>query len=449
MSVHSSGVPGRVRKQAARWQWVVVGLLVLLLAADMVRVWSITNHHDLDVFVLAAQRLVAGEDIFADAGPFQELIESGTFTMKDETVVWPYMYAPLIALLFVPTLGLSYPLVQALWWAFNLAALLGGTWLCLRSVGRVTPTLMVVALAMLYRFDPAIVTLRLGQIELVQFLLLALTLYALSRGQEQWAGIALGLATGLKFFPGALIALLIWRRRWRAAAWAIGSALVFIVGSFAVVGLDTVGRYLSYTAVYGLGGAFAAFPYNQSFNGFFSRNLVRNVFTATLKGAHLPGLARALTLLADGVVVALSAALTWHSRGWPQEPAPADQRRFRLEFALAVVALLLVSPHAQVYTFVWAMLPLTILAAEMLAQPGTRWWQWALLVGSYLLMGRQYQLFQPGLTRFVQSHYLFGALLLWGTLALTLFRQAGAAVQRGCVQVTTGQGSRSWHARRG
>ncbi|NLG49440.1 MAG: DUF2029 domain-containing protein [Chloroflexi bacterium] len=426
MSAQPSPVLERVKKQAARWQWVVVGLLVVLLAVDMARVWRITNHHDLDVFVLAAQRLVAGEDIFADAGPFQELIESGTFSMRDETVVWPYMYAPLIAMLFVPSLALPYPVVQALWWAFNLAALLGGTWLCLRATGRVSPTLVIVALVMLYRFDPAIVTLRLGQIELAQFLLLALTLYALSRGQEQWAGIALGLATGLKFFPGALIALLVWRRRWRAAAWAIGSALVFVVGSFAVMGLDALPRYMSYTAVYGLGGAFAAFPYNQSFNGFFSRNLIRNVFTATLKGVHLPGLARALTLAADGVVVLVSAALTWHRRGWPQEAAPEDQRRFRVEFALAVAALLLVLPHAQVYSFVWAMLPLTVLVAEMLAQPKTRWWQWALLVGSYLLMGRQYQLFRPGLTRFVQSHYLFGALLLWGTLALTLFRQRRA-----------------------
>jgi len=50
------------------------------------------------------------------------------------------------------------------------------------------------------------------------------------------------------------------------------------------VGLDAIPTYVHYTGVYGIAGAFAAFPLNQSLNGFFSRNLVRNVFTATPKG---------------------------------------------------------------------------------------------------------------------------------------------------------------------
>ena len=106
MSAQVSGVWVWAKKRVSRWkrgalwQWALVGLLAALLAADLVRVWGITNHHDLDVFLLAARRLVAGEDIFADAAPFKALIESGAFSMQDATVVWPYMYAPLIALLF-------------------------------------------------------------------------------------------------------------------------------------------------------------------------------------------------------------------------------------------------------------------------------------------------------------------------------------------------------------
>ncbi len=422
------GIRRWVRGRPGRWAWLVVALLLALVAGDLLRVWHITNHHDLDVFVLAARRLASGDDIYADAPPFKALIESGGFSMKDDSVSWPYAYAPLIAILFVPALWVSYPVVQALWWGLNLLALLCGCWLCLKAMGSATPARVAVVLLTLYRFEPAIVTLRLGQIELVQFLLLAVTLFALNGGRERWAGVALGLATGLKFFPGALVGLLVWRRRWRAAAWATGTALVTIVASFAVVGFEALPAYLDYTSIYGIGGAFAAFPFNQSLNGFLSRNLIRNPFNPTIKGVHLPWLARGLTLACSATIIVVSAWLTWPRRGWPQEASEAERRRFSLEFALAVVALLLVSPHSQVYTFVWVLLPLIILAVCLLSESVSYWWQWGLLFVAYLLLGRQYVLFQPGLTRFVQSHYMFGALLLWAMTGFVLSR--GRRVRR-------------------
>jgi len=312
----------------------------------------------------------------------------------------------------------------------------------------VTPLRAALALLLLWRFEPATVALRLGQIEVLQYLLLAATLYALRAGRERWAGVALGLATGLKFFPGALIVLLLWKKRWRAAGWAIGTAVVAIIGSFAAVGMDTLPTYWRYTAVYGIAGAFAAFPLNQSLNGFFSRNLIHNVFTATLKGLDLLGLARALTLACDVVVVTASAWLTWsHVRrgtacraptgdgpseggacraptgDGPSEgggcPAPTEGRRFELEYALAVAALLLISPHSQVYTFVWALIPLIVLGVRLLDQ-GTAWGPWVLFVAAYILLGRDVMIYLPGVTRFFQSHYMFGALLLWGLLGAVL-----------------------------
>lgn len=396
-----------------------------LVGMDLVRVWWVTNHHDLEVFLLAARRLVAGEDIYADIAQFRGAIEGGTFSMKDATVVWPYAYGPLIALLFVPALGLSQGLVQAAWWGANVAALLVGSWLCLRAVGPATPGRLALGLFLIYRFEPAVVTLRLGQVELIQFLLLAFALYAWSRSWERLGGIALGLAAGLKFFPAALIALLVWRRRWRAAVWAMGSVVLLTVGSFALVGWEALERYLGFTSLYGIGGAFAAFPLNQSFNGFFSRNLIRNVFSATLKGVHLPGLAKGLTIGCSLAIILGSAWLTWHREGWPAAPDGEEQRRFNLEFALGIVALLLVSPHSQVYTFVWALIALIALALEGLGQGRAHWGQSIGGLVAYFLVGRNWVLFRPGLTRFVQAHYLFGALLLWGLIGLALWETRG------------------------
>ena len=399
--------------------WLIIAVLVVLLVGDLIRVWGMTNWHDMDVFLLAAQRLIAGEDIYADTGPFKAAIEAGTFSMEDDSVVWPYAYAPLMAILFLPAAYLPYPLVRVLWWGINTGGLLLGSWLSLRAMGGVTPGRVALTLLLVYKFEPAVITLRLGQIEMVQFLLLAFVLYALSRGWERRAGLALGLAAGLKFFPGALVLLLLWRRRWRAAAWATGTALVSIVGSFWAVGFDAIATYLDYSSIYGIAGAFAAFPLNQSFNGLFSRNLVRNVFSPTLKGWHLPWLAKGLILTCDLGVVASSAWLTWQRKAWRDQE---DGQCFALEFSLAIMALLLVSPHSQAYTFVWALLSLIVLTMWLASQPGVIWWQWGGLLVSYLLLGRHYELYRPGLTRFVQSHYLFGALLLWAMLGVSLLR---------------------------
>jgi len=424
------------QERRATLAWLVVILLALLLVNDMVRVWQVTNHHDLDVSLRAARRLVAGEDIYADSEAFKASLEAGTFSMKDDSVVWPYAYVPLSAILFIPATFLSYSIVQVGWWGFNIAALLLGSWLSLRAVGPATPGRMALGLLLLYRFEPAVITLRLGQIELLQFLLLAFALYALSRNWERRAGLALGLAAGIKLFPGALIALLIWRRRWCAAAWALGVALVTGIGSFAIVGFDALPAYLAFTSVYGIGGAFAAFPYNQSFNGFFSRNLIQNVFTPTLKGLDLPGVTRALTIAGDIIVGAVCAWLAWHREKWSTTPSGREQRGFALEFSLAIAALFLISPHAQVYVFVWALVPFIVLVTWLVEQPRPVWWGWVGAVVAYLLMGRPFVLYRPGLTRLVQSHYFFGALLLWGLLGAILIHRRSLAQAGGRTRST-------------
>jgi len=416
------------------WQrrglWLVVALLALALCVQLAGVWRVTNHHDLAVFLRAAERLAAGEDIYADAEPFQVAIESGTFSMRDDSVVWPYAYSPLIAMLFLPLRGIPIEAVGFGWWFANVLMLVGGCWLALCSVAEATPGRVALQLLMLYGFAPAVAALRLGQIEILQFLLLALMLWGLQRDREVLSGLALGLATGLKFFPGALIVWLLWRRRWHPALWAIGAAALLTVGSFALVGWEAVARYFSFSSMYGIGGAYAAFPFNHSLNGLFSRNLMDNVFSASLKGWDLPALARGLTVGADLLIVAACAALTY--RGWArvEDTAREDVWRDPLEFGLATSALLLVSPHSQVYGFVWALLPLIVWIMARIADSATRWWHWALALLAYLLVGRDYSLFVPGITRIVQAHYTLGALALWGLCASTLWPSAKRFWQR-------------------
>jgi hypothetical protein len=101
-----------------------------------------------------------------------------------------------------------------------------------------------------------------------------------------------------------------------------------------------------------------------------------------------------------------------------------------MPFALAVAALLLISPHSQVYTFVWALIPLLVLGVRLLEQ-GAGWQRWLAYVVAYALLGRDVMLYVPGVTRFFQSHYMFGAVLLWGLLGLVCLASAGMPARRG------------------
>jgi hypothetical protein len=183
--------------------------------------------------------------------------------------------------------------------------------------------------------------------------------------------------------------------------------------------------------MYGLGGAYAAFPFNQSLNGFLTRNLVRNIFSPTLLGLHRPGLARALTLGGDALALLGSAALAWHAQPWPSAPTEEEHLRFAQEYALGVVAMLLVFPHSQVYALVWLLIPLLALGVDLLTPPRGAWWEWMLGALAYLLVGRYFILYVPGVTRLAQSHYFLGMVLLGALWSWRLWVRRSPEGRRG------------------
>ena len=424
-----------------RLWWLVVGVLTLSVIINYAQVVRITNNHDFAVYYQAAVNLRRGDDIYADSALFRESVESGRFDYMADDTVWPYAYPPLLAILLLPLSHLPYTWASGLWTAATLAALGAAMWLMVRALGPVTPPRLALALLLLYRYRPAVVALRLGQIDILILLLLAGVFYSLVRDRWWLAGVLLGLAVGLKFFAGVLIAYLFWKRRWRSAMIAGATAAVLLAGSFGVIGFDAVPAYLDFTALYSRGG-FAGYPYHQCFNAFFTRLFTDNLFVAPIRGWDLPWLADGLTLISSGLVGLMTAWLTWGAM------ERAD-RRFALEFGLVITALLLVMPPSPLYSFAWLLLPFLALLlgsseALMRARVGQRPGRSELteLPGSesgdlgsqlrgfavlglttlaYILTARDYPYRIRYLIRLLQSHYLFGGLLLWCVLAWRLW----------------------------
>jgi hypothetical protein len=75
-----------------------------------------------------------------------------------------------------------------------------------------------------------------GNLTIVMVLLVAVAWRY--REHARYAGLALGAAVAAKLFVWPLVVWLLLTRRFRAAAWAVGSAVVLVLGAWALIGFD-------------------------------------------------------------------------------------------------------------------------------------------------------------------------------------------------------------------
>lgn len=390
---------------------LLAALLVVVAASDLVSVLRITNNHDFAVYFTAAQRLRAGDDLYAETDAFRQQIEQGVST-KDVDTPWPYSYPPFLAVTVLPLSYLPYGWASLLWTLVCMLCIAASITMALHSQRWLTLPGLVVALVLVYQFQPAVVALRLGQMDIVIFLLITLAFWLLKRGNDTCAGMALGIAIGIKLFAGFLVAYLLWKRRWRAAIVGAASGVLLALGSFALTGSGALQRFLDFSSLYTSGG-FAGYPYHQSLNAFFARSFTNNMFVAPI--ADLPWLATVLTVVSSAVLVA---GFLWLTR----RPAGTTSRRFDLEYALAIATMLLVVPPAPRYSFSWLLLPFVIVAARLL-RGKLSWLPVALLAMSYGLAARLVYFPVPNLRRLVEDgQFMLAALALWACVAWLLTR---------------------------
>ncbi|NOZ06780.1 MAG: DUF2029 domain-containing protein [Chloroflexi bacterium] len=143
---------------------------------------------------------------------------------------YPLTVLPLLA----PLAPLPYDWAEAIWLTVLLGALLGGFFLALRAIDWTPRPWALAGLATwTILFYPAARALILGQMAVIVFLLVALTLFLLRRGQWAGAGICLALTT-LKPQMVALMVLLllVWgahQRMWRFVGGFLGTMVTMVV----------------------------------------------------------------------------------------------------------------------------------------------------------------------------------------------------------------------------
>jgi hypothetical protein len=256
-------------------------------------------------------------------------------------------YLPLFAWLFIPFAALSPPAGFALWTVLNGLAGLCLAWRCGNLFPREDRSW--VRLALLGSF-PLILTVYVGQAQLLLACAVAECYLALRSGRDARAGLWLSLLFFKPTYALLLGPLLIWKHRWAAIATAALGVAVILVGSALVAGLPAL---LAYPSSYAQMAAFRGDAPTWMINW---RSLVLHVFPNISDSSG-----RMLTLVLGGATV-MGAALAW--RG-PWDPAERD---FPGKVVLLLLATLLTNFHSHGYGAVVLAVPIAALLAEQ--RPG-------------------------------------------------------------------------------
>ena len=255
----------------------------------------------------------------------------------DRFIVLPYFHPPYYTLLIAPLGYLSYRQAYVAMAVFNLILAAALIVILVRNSQAIHRRAAVVAAALIAGFFPLFVTILQGQSDLVVLVPLAAAYVAWSRGRLGWAGIFTALALSKPQLLLLIPVLFLARRAWRALA-GFGAVLVAL-GAISVAGLGPapVIGYLRALGAWAIGGSLPT-------NGQLAYTdpavySLKNILQV-LPGGVTTALVILLLLLA---LAALS--LSWR----PDKP--------RLDFALAVAASLVLSPHQNVHDLALLVIP--------------------------------------------------------------------------------------------
>lgn len=360
---------------------VTVHFLVAVVAP--LRWWG---PKDLAVYYHGGALFRAGGDYYDVAAMERRFGAENT----DRTAI-AFTSPPSAAALYAPLSLIGLEGATRAWRMLNLAFLVGAGLLVLQAFRPSTsapPSPVVVALA-LSASEPVRITLRLGQVGILILLLLALSLWGVTRGRPVAAAIGIVLASAAKVIPAFLLVYPAYRRdrRTLVATAAVGGTLL---ASLLWVGGVTPWRTWFQRVLPALSAPVAYFG-NQSVQGLLVRAAggpptEPPAFNRSYAHDEEQG-AASRTIRLGGYAVgfaALGLSLWVFGR-----PAGRDALRTQLEFATMVPLMLLAAPLVWEFYLAWLLVPLLVAAAWLGSRPlraGTQAAAAALLAAAWILL---------------------------------------------------------------
>lgn len=148
---------------------------------------------------------------------------------------------------------------RRLWFALTLAVVAGVAVLVARRVDRAMGTNALWLTPYLLTAPTMIATLHMGNVQLATIAAAVAAMLLFERGRFAAGGLALGCVAAGKLYPGLLVAYLIFRREWKAAAWTVAWAAAFALVSVGLYGVTPWIEFLHELPGLLSGEAFSAF----------------------------------------------------------------------------------------------------------------------------------------------------------------------------------------------
>ncbi|HSH39060.1 MAG TPA: glycosyltransferase family 87 protein, partial [Chthoniobacterales bacterium] len=326
----------------------------------------------------------------------------------------PFIYPPPSLLLIWPLHFFSYEGAKALMLVINHACLLFALGFMLRKLFRddsersygTVAAALIIAYALL--FDPAVVTMQLGQVNLVLLVCICLVWHALKQNGSAWAmAIPLAFAIVLKTYPGLLVLLLIACRRYKAAALTLGLFAGFCALSFAVLPSGIWTDWI--TRVLPNGDEAHPGPWNQNIRAFIARAFMPNQFSEPLIAA--PGLVKPSIMLLSACVFAVTMWLSY--RCWRIRDGA---RLMDLHISLYLFTIFLIAPVSWEHHFIYLLPCLVLILLMLLSGEARGHWRWIAPL-SLCLIAWRLPIFGEGLKKgawvLLISAKFYPAVALW------------------------------------
>jgi Glycosyltransferase family 87 len=403
--------------QASKFRFAVFLYLVGMVAIHAIVFWHLRDsvrkgYSDFAIYYCAGTmvRQGLGRQLYDETIQFKVQREFSP-DVAIRLAALPYNHPPFEALLFFPFTYLRYPLAFALWNLANLALLVTLPLLLRPHLFQLQNYSYGLWLIASLAFFPIFVALLQGQDTILLLLLYALCFVCLKKNRDGIAGmwLALGLFKPHLVLPFVLLLLVQGKKKLLYGFLPTAAAMLLV--SIVIVGGEGMLLYPRYVL-----------------------HLESTMARGAIVPSNMPNLRGVVYVLFSGsssvneVALLISAGVflfaVWQCRSGP------SKNLVDLKFCLAMVATVLVSYHLLSYDLSVLMVPLFLLANELLGEGRLHAWQCVLIVGAVSAL-----YFSPGLILLMRNEQLalagWAVVLLMGGIAGQVhvrMRQQGEAV---------------------
>jgi len=412
----------------------VIGLAILcamsfLWDVALVRLMVALNMNDFGKFYYSARAFLAGQDMYAPSPATQ--LGAGLLPGAQQLL---NLNPPHFHLLVIPLAGFQPSLAVLLWMFASTMTLVVSVLIAAAELDVVaTGKRVLIIVLFVLTFSGSQAQFITGQLTFLLLLPVVLCWRAARRGRWEQAGAWLGVCLSVKLFFLIFLPYLIGQRRWRAAAFMIGtSAACFAIGLL-LFGSESYGSWIGALRQ---SGDWAWLGMNASTLGFFQR-----VFATTPSFAPIinaPVAVRAWVVVAGMIGVTTLAVVIMD----------VTSRSIDRAFALLLTAAQLVSPVGWVYYLWLAAVPVAAIAwpfdlPPLLPRSTVARCLLAIPLAGFVMPITSPYYFEPSrmATLTLGSEFFWATLTLWGCVMISFARDRGG--RREALSVLAEQGQKT------